>query len=183
MLNTPTWQIPYPESGDHTRTWEYWQGIAARVDACLSQVAQPAVVQVRQTVVQSIPNNLAAYTALTFDVEDTDPLDMHTSGNPTRLTCKVAGLYRLAGAACMAGNVTGYRRLGWWVNGGNTPHTVTVIQPGVNLAVSMIASSLLVQLAVNDYAELRVFQDSGAALNTAVGNGNQSWASMEYIRP
>jgi hypothetical protein len=40
-----------------------------------------------------------------------------------------------------------------------------------------------VQLAVNDWVELRVFQDSGAALNMAVGNGNQSWASMEWIRP
>ena len=36
MLNTPTWQIPYPESGEHTRTWEFWQAIAQRVDACLT---------------------------------------------------------------------------------------------------------------------------------------------------
>ena len=32
MKNTTAWQIPYPESGDHTRTWEYWQGIADKVD-------------------------------------------------------------------------------------------------------------------------------------------------------
>lgn len=40
MRNTTTWQIPYPESPDHTRTWEYWQAIAERVDACLTQVNQ-----------------------------------------------------------------------------------------------------------------------------------------------
>lgn len=48
MRQTTTWQIPYPESPDHTRTWEYWQAIAERADACL-------------TTVQNAINNKAPY--------------------------------------------------------------------------------------------------------------------------
>jgi hypothetical protein len=33
MKTTPNLAIPYPEPGDSTRTWEYWQGMAERIDA------------------------------------------------------------------------------------------------------------------------------------------------------
>jgi hypothetical protein len=36
MKTTPTYALPYPESGDHTRTWEYWQGLADAVDTLLA---------------------------------------------------------------------------------------------------------------------------------------------------
>lgn len=36
MKTTPVYQLPYPESGDHTRTWEYWQALAEKVEAALS---------------------------------------------------------------------------------------------------------------------------------------------------
>lgn len=35
MKTTTNYALPYPESGDHTRTWEYWQGLADAVDALL----------------------------------------------------------------------------------------------------------------------------------------------------
>ena len=36
MLNTPIFNLPYPESGDHTRTWEYWQGLAFAIENALA---------------------------------------------------------------------------------------------------------------------------------------------------
>lgn len=36
MRTTTNYALPYPESGDHTRTWEYWQGLADAVDAVLA---------------------------------------------------------------------------------------------------------------------------------------------------
>lgn len=37
MLTTPQ-GIPYPEPGDHTRTWEYWQAQAEAIDPKLATV-------------------------------------------------------------------------------------------------------------------------------------------------
>lgn len=36
MRSTTNYALPYPESPDHTRTWEYWQGLAEAVDALLN---------------------------------------------------------------------------------------------------------------------------------------------------
>ncbi len=36
MKSTTNFLLPYPESGDHTRTWEYWQGLAEAVDTLLA---------------------------------------------------------------------------------------------------------------------------------------------------
>ncbi len=35
MKTTPIYALPYPESQDHTRTWEYWQALADRLEAVL----------------------------------------------------------------------------------------------------------------------------------------------------
>jgi hypothetical protein len=36
MKTTTTYGISYPESPDHTRTWEYWQEVATKVDSLLA---------------------------------------------------------------------------------------------------------------------------------------------------
>lgn len=44
MKNTPIYGWPYPEPGDHTRTWEYWQNLATAIDNTLStQITGPIV--------------------------------------------------------------------------------------------------------------------------------------------
>jgi hypothetical protein len=173
---------PYPDPGSDVDVPRDIKALADDIDSSAQYFLDPPIVQVRQATAQSIPNNLAAYTALTFTNEEIDPLDMH-SGNGTRLTVKVAGVYRLTGAACLAGNATGSRRAGWWLNDANMIHAVASIPGSTSGANVLTVASVLVSLAVNQWIELRVFQDSGAALNTAVGNGNQSWASMQWIRP
>jgi len=44
MKTTTTYAISYPEAGDHTRTWEYWQAIATKVDDLLAGRAAPLTV-------------------------------------------------------------------------------------------------------------------------------------------
>lgn len=36
MKATTNFALPYPDPGDHTRTWEYWQGLAQAVDTLLA---------------------------------------------------------------------------------------------------------------------------------------------------
>lgn len=39
MKDTPNWQIPYPEAADNSQTWNYWEGLAERVDTVLGPSA------------------------------------------------------------------------------------------------------------------------------------------------
>src|SRR5262245_42411664 len=151
--------------------------VKANADA-ITAMKSPVICAVRQTVVQSIPN--AAYTAVSFDIEDIDPTDLHVSANPTRITIKVAGVYRLAGAGCLAQNATGFRRAAWHINGVTIPHSIQATL-GSGQGTTLILSSPLMTLAANDYVELKVWQDSTAALSTSVGVGNQSFATVEYV--
>lgn len=38
IRTTPTWGLPYPDSAEHTRTWEFWQALAEAVDTKLTTV-------------------------------------------------------------------------------------------------------------------------------------------------
>jgi hypothetical protein len=189
MGTTPVYHWPYPELNNPPDGATQMKNLALAIEPSMKGIADRVttletvmpVCQVRQTVAQSIPNNVAAYTGLTWNVDDIDPLDMHT-GAGSRMTVKVPGVYRLAGLAGFAQNATGNRRAGWFVNDGIMPQSIAATT-GTTQGVCLVLGSPMVQLAVNDWVELRVFQDSGAALNMAVGNGNQSWASMEWIRP
>jgi hypothetical protein len=66
MKQTTTWQIPYPESPDHTRTWEYWQAIADRVDTCLTTLKNGVPVVQAGTVNMSINNATSGSATVTF---------------------------------------------------------------------------------------------------------------------
>jgi hypothetical protein len=183
MGSTPNFGWTFPDPASTVDVPRDIEELARDIDTSMRYVGVPPLCSVRQTVTQSIANNVAAYVPLNFDTEDIDPLDMHTAASPSRMTVKIAGVYRLAGCAGMGTNATGVRRCGWFLNGATFPHAVNQ-QPGSTVSVALLmAASFMAAFAVNDYVELRVFQDSGGALATPVGNGNQSWASMEWIRP
>lgn len=42
-MPTPNFGFTYPTSGDHTRTWEYWQSLAEQVDAALQTLVGGAI--------------------------------------------------------------------------------------------------------------------------------------------
>jgi len=120
---------------------------------------------------QSIADS--TYTALTFNTVVYDTDNMYDAGNPTLLTCKTAGKYLIIASVTFAHNTTGVRRLFIEIDQGYgggrgaedtrpaLPYSPPPTLYGVTLYVSMI-----MDMAVNDTAELWVWQDSGAALNS-----------------
>lgn len=85
MKTTPNRKLPYPEPGDHTRTWEYWQGLAEKLD----QWGGPRA-KLRTADSVDIPN------ARLFDMEfDTAEYDYGGiwSGSGAKMQAPVAGLY------------------------------------------------------------------------------------------
>lgn len=118
----------------------------------------------------------ATLTALAFNSERYDQAgnaadtQHDTSTNNSRLTCKYAGVYSIKGCAEFAANATGQRQVRIRLNGSsyialeNDPTS-----SGTNGTVLAVSADY--SLAVNDYVELVVFQDSGGNLNvTATGN-------------
>lgn len=110
---------------------------------------------------QSIPT--ATRTALAFNSEryDTDAIHDPVTNN-SRLTCKTAGKYILSGSISFSAHATGLRNLRIRLNGS------TVL---VDLLLGMTfdnqwsgAVSTIYDLAVNDYVELTVYQNSGGNL-------------------
>ena len=101
---------------------------------------------------------------LTFNKERWDTDTIHdTSTNTGRLTCKTAGIYHIYASVAFASNATGYRYINIRLNGSTMIATLghtEVAASNENMSISTEYS-----LAVNDYVELLVYQNSGGALN------------------
>jgi hypothetical protein len=128
---------------------------------------------------QSISN--ATWTTVALDSERYDSDTIHDLvTNNSRLTCKTAGKYMLVFQGLLAANATGYRFARFLLNG-----VTPIVEDGVPSLGASHASRLLCSvqwdLAVNDYIEAQVFQDSGGALNllaTAGVSPGLMWARL-----
>jgi hypothetical protein len=116
--------------------------------------------------------NNSTLTVLTFNSERWDTDTIHSTGSSTsRLTCKTAGRYLISVTVEWANNATGRRGVNLRLNG------ATVIAVNNETPLSTGATGMntttVYDLAVNDYVEVQVFQDSGGSLNINAG-GNYS---------
>ena len=118
---------------------------------------------VNRNAVQSIPND--TWTALLFNSEIWDSNDIHDlASNTSRLTCKSAGKYFVWFNFCWDSNTTGRRGGSVLKNGAtNEIHAEVAINAGAPFG--WLGASGIIDLAVNDYIELQVHQNSGGALN------------------
>jgi hypothetical protein len=114
---------------------------------------------------QSISNS--TFTTITWDQENYDTDSMHDNvTNNSRITIKTAGKYSILAQSEWASNSTGLRILQIRKNGVDTVgySRIGSGQGGANDEVIFVGD-----LAVNDYLELRVWQNSGGALDFRSG--------------
>lgn len=152
---------------DKTKKIDFGYAIKTYADTITSTVfaSYPEVVpsaRVYNNADISIANNTII--ALTFNAERWDTDTIHdTSTNTGRLTCKTAGIYHIYGSVKFAANKTGYRYLLVRLNGS------TFIASHGHTAVAEIHEDMSISteysMAVNDYVELMVYQNSGGALD------------------
>lgn len=146
-----------------------------------SGVGKPRA-HLRQTVAQSIPN--AGFTALTFDVEDVDSDNMHsTVTNTQRLTAVTAGWYQVGGGISFTANVTGQRGARLAVNGTALVASGSQFQTAGAGAMNIPLRAILVFLNVGDFLTLDALQNSGAALNSSVTGVDESSFSAFWVSP
>lgn len=107
-------------------------------------------------------NSTGNWVSLTFNSEFWDTDGMHsTSVNTGRLTFQRAGMYSLSGSIWWTGNATGSRGVGFIKNA--TPIWQVMAPATAGWHYQTIHTDY--HFAVNDYVELRAFQDSGGNLN------------------
>lgn len=131
----------------------------------------------RQSSAQSITSGTDVAISWDTEVWDNDSM-VDIAGQPTRVTIKTPGTYRITGAAQFASNATGNRYAMVKLNG-----SATINSQDGRVAMSGAVTSLLtvvdLVLVVNDYIELYVNQGSGAGLN--VGGDVRTAMSVTMI--
>lgn len=142
-------------------------------------VTQRQVVGARVTNTADLSIPSGAWTGLTFNSEVTDSDALHSlTAEPGRLTAPSAGTFLVGGGVTLDSASSGRRGLAVQLNGGND--LVLSVMPAVSGGYTRLAVCTLVQLAAGDYLTLRVYQDSGAALNALylADNSPIFWAAL-----
>jgi hypothetical protein len=135
----------------------------------LEFLGSPPLAELRHSGTQSI--STSTNTALQFDSEVYDSHGGHSDvTNNSRYTAVVAGWYEVISCAGIAANSTGSRRLFLQKNG----TTTFAFKNQQNLTTTECHQCIsgLVELAVGDYVEAIVWQDSGSSRNTALTGSN-----------
>lgn len=136
----------------------------------------------RQTVAQSIVNGGGGST-VTYDTEDFDNDNMHsTVTNTDRVTPVTVGRYQTSGKvgfATAAGTLRAAElfKNGVLINGGSNimaPQTVTTHRQPTHTMTQLANGT-------TDFFQINAFQNSGAAINTAVAGGEQSTFSVRFV--
>lgn len=119
--------------------------------------------RVRNTAAQSISDS--TWTPITFDTEQYDTDGIHsTASNTNRLTCKTPGVYIISGCLEFVPNNAGERYITLWWKGSNLMAGISLVPAVTGSAFATVTT--LYQLALNDWLDLRAWQNSGGALNT-----------------
>lgn len=148
------------------------------LSAVLNFLLARPMVQVRQTVAQSLPDSTA--TSITFDAEDFDTSGMHsTVSNTNRLTAVYPGYYSPWGGPGFANNSTGRRLALLRVNGTNINGSSGNF--GALNVTKVPCMPSRVYLNVSDWIDLQAYQSSGVALNTAVTGADQSIFGADWV--
>jgi hypothetical protein len=127
----------------------------------------------------------SAPAALPFDTEGEDAYGMHDNvTNNSRLVCVKAGIYSVAAQVTWAANNSGRRVAQITKNGegGGGTFQLSTATPGLGGTAVAFDQNVAgpVRLAVGDYLEVTVYQNSGG--NLSVG-GTLSWLAATWLRP
>lgn len=135
------------------------------------------ILQVEQTVAQSIPNTTTTNVTLTTVIVDN--YAGYATGT-SLYTVKVAGWYRVAGCTQYVSNATGSRYSRAIINSISSPFVICNTDPPTGVCSCPMGGILLLQ--VGDVINMATQQISGAALSTQVGSGFNSFFALEWLR-
>jgi len=134
----------------------------------------PIACKVKRTTAYTIGN--ASWTAVPMETaifEQPSDLDMWSSGtNPSRITCKVAGLYLIIASIKWFNNSTGIRGVAVYLN--NSTFIAQDTGPNLGTINFVMACTTIQYLNVNDYVECKAYQNSGGNLDLTITDDTTS---------
>jgi len=101
---------------------------------------------------------------------------MYAAGSPTKLTCRVGGVYIIWASLRFAANATGVRRALLRVNGGTYLGQSPPV-PGTAAIATFVQVVAIAKLNVGDYVEVTAIQTSGAGLDVQADAENVGFAA------
>jgi hypothetical protein len=137
------------------------------IETTLEFLKAPPSVKVKLSAVQSIPSGTETLVAWNQEDWDSELIHDNASSN-SRLVCKTAGKHRIWTTPVFAAAGTGVRFATLLINGIEAARSPLLVADG--LTPTGLPIYFEAQLAVNDYAEVKVFQNRGSALNLETGS-------------
>lgn len=129
---------------------------------------------------QSIPNTTDTIVAFPAETSDNDAIHDVVTNN-SRLTARTGGVYVILGWLAYDVNNTGMRDVLIKKNGTTTLSRVS--QMAVSGEISQLNVIAVVELAVGDYVELQVYQNSGAARTLQSGANLSGFSITKFGGP
>lgn len=143
-------------------------------------LAQQPAARVVLAATQSIPSGTT--TTVSFDTEAADIGNMFDPAAPDRLTIPRAGTYVVSAGARFTSSDTGARVLFITVTGHSFAAGAATPAGAYGGEAARLTASGVYRFAAGDIVQLRVFQNSGGALNL-VGNDQQIALSAAWLGP
>ncbi len=132
--------------------------------------------QLTQTIAHDVPSD--SDWPVNFQNEEVDRDGGHgDQDNISRYVANTPGNYFIAGTGALAVNGAGFRASKLMVNGGSAnPVTLAITQRAAMTGIEpfMPVGPRIAKLAVGDYVELRVRQNSTTTIQTSVADGGSS---------
>lgn len=130
-----------------------------------------------KTAAQTLSNSAAPLDKITWDTEQYDTLNWHsTSSNTDRVTITSDGSYIIMTTISFTANATGSRGVSIMVNGSEIAYSRIPATSNANQYVNCATSKTL---SANDYIQIGAFQNSGGNLDTVA---NQTAMFLSVIR-
>jgi hypothetical protein len=157
---------PYVKQGPFTDGISSWSAaIANLVDQGIHDAHFPPAAEAFHSANQSITSGTE--TTLSFNSENFDNDTIHDNAtNNWRLTCKTAGKYLVYFTFEFAANATG-ERYAYIRRNGTTAMAYDIRQAVSASLPTTLDKARVLDLAVNDFVDVIVFQNSGGALNVS----------------
>jgi hypothetical protein len=141
----------------------------------------PAFTQATMSATQSPAT--ATFTAMTFDTDVIDTLDIHdpVTLNTRFVIGKKLGWWGVTAVIPFAGNATGTRRITCALNGTDVNGSYLANpNAGTGFVAVLLPEVLVLATLAADYIEIRGWQDSGAALATVVSGAMRPRATLTF---
>lgn len=135
----------------------------------INNMIVPPACRVYKSSAQSI--GTSSFATITFDQERFDTDGMHsTSSNTDRITIQTPGIYLVTGMVGFDSNAAGLRSAGIFMNG--STYLAAIDVPANSVGGCNLALSTIYEFAAGDYVTLRVWQNSGGALNVLAASAS-----------